>query len=106
MLFNSEVLKAMASFREGNLDGEGRVIETDEYASINSQADLIWMVIHFFLFWFLLLVIIEWHLPCCCCFEMKRITEDDNMQFFDHDEEYDFESGGESSEVANFLGEG
>lgn len=37
---------------------------------------------------------------------MKQISEDDNSQFFDHDEDYEFENSGESSEVANFLGEG
>lgn len=36
MMFNSEVLKAMASYREFNENGEGDAIETDEYAAINS----------------------------------------------------------------------
>lgn len=36
MIFNSEVLKAMASYRESNELGEGDAIETDEHAAINA----------------------------------------------------------------------
>lgn len=40
MLFNSEVLKALAGYRENNTSGKGPDIETDENHAMNSPADV------------------------------------------------------------------
>jgi len=105
MLYNSEVLKVIAAFREFNDKGEGDVIESDEYAAVNTQADILWMLVHFIFLWLVLLLLLEYQLPCCCCFNMRRIHKKDNLQYFDSKEENN-DSNSESSEVANFYGQG
>lgn len=50
---------------------------------MNAPADVQWMLIQMIFFFFVLFVLIEWRLPCCLCDGMKRINEDDNLQFFE-----------------------
>ena len=106
MMFNREQLKALGQFRDVNEDGTGEDIETDEYHPDNAPRDVLFMVVHCLLFWFIILVLIEWKLPCCCCYEMRRISSEDNENFFLQSEVFDFDEGGDSSEVAQILGEG
>lgn len=59
------------------------------------------MLIHTVFFWIVLMVIIEWRLPCCCCERMNSINQYDDEMFFKNDEDFNnYSDGGESSEVA------
>ena len=84
MIFNSKVLAALSAYREFNNFGKGKPIETDESHPTNAPADVFWMFVHIIAFFCILLVFIEWHLPCCCLCHMKRINEDENKEYFDH----------------------
>ena len=107
MIFNTEVLKVLGEFREVNDKGAGSPIETDEMHETNARLDQKWMLYHIIGFWFILLVLIEWRLLSFCCQEMDKITEEDNEVFFKDDEDYyNYSGAGESSEVAQILGEG
>ena len=115
IVYNSEVLKAIAKYRVNNNEGVGPDIETDEGHSMNAQADVTWMVIHIIFFWCLLIFIIEYRLHCLCCDprRMKEITRHENDVFFGNDtkekgEDVDDEMAkdSESSEIPQIIGEG
>ena len=106
IMFNSEQLWALQTFRDVNIDGEGDDIPTDEYHPDNQPADIFWMWFHLIFFWFVLIALVEWKLLCYCCQGFGKISERDNMRYFDEQAVFDTDDGGESSEVAHVVGEG
>lgn len=82
-IFNSEVLKQLDVYRTFNEAGKGGDIVVDEYDSLNGGADITWTILHAFIFWFILLAVIEYRLPCFCCdTRPKQVTYEDNETFF------------------------
>ena len=107
MMFNTDILEALDTFRSYNTKSEGDPIETDEMHEMNAPADHFWMLVHVIFFWIILLVIIELRILTRCCGGMDTITADDNDAYFKDDEEYNnFSDAGESSEVGQIVGEG
>lgn len=114
MMFNSKALYVLNRYRDGNSQGEGEPIETDEANEINAPADRFWIFVHIIVFWAILLFFIEWkvhrYICFCCTSRMREVRLEDNANFFGKLEtsgemsnnEYD----GESSEVAQIIGDG
>ena len=107
IMFNQELLKQMARYRVQNELGKGDPIITDEEDAMNGKADLQWTIIHIVVCWFILLVFIEYRIPCLFCYPASRIRQvdqEDNDLFFGKEEDsdlerYDGEDDGESSEI-------
>jgi len=63
------------------------------------------MVVHIIVFWFILLVFIEWRFPCVFCKRAKLITVEENEAYFSQLQDQTDEDA-ESSEVAQIQGDG
>ncbi len=74
LFFNNKVLWGIHRFRENNLLGEGPEVKLNESDAMNGPADIQWIFIHTIFFWCLLLLVLEWRLPCICCSRIKRIS--------------------------------
>ena len=101
-MFNNRLLEQIKTYRENNFQGFGDPVITDEEDAMNGKADMQWTVIHIIVFWFILLALIEYRLPCLCCRRTKKITQEDNDMFFGRDEtdlERFDDDDGESSEA-------
>ena len=71
----------MGRYREQNTLGKGDPVITDEEDPMNGKSDLMWTVIHIIAFWFILLVFIEYRLPCLFCYpasRIRRVDQEDN----------------------------
>lgn len=64
IMFSHKLLEQIKTYRENNFQGIGEPVITDEEDNMNGKADLQWTVIHIFAFWFILLALIEYRLPC------------------------------------------
>ena len=67
-----------------------------------------WTIIHIIFFWFYLLFVIEYRIPCLLCYpasRIRKVNQEDNDEFFGKDEsdleiyDQEQEDDGESSEV-------
>ena len=103
----------MSLFRENNTSGLGDPIEIDEGHAMNGKLDMQWIFYHTIIFWLILILVIEWRIPCCMISRMKQVTREDNKEFFsantpgEEDEvKVDDVDNSESSEVAHIIGEG
>ena len=58
---------------------------------MNGKLDVFCIIIHFFLFWAVLILVIELRLLCFCCDSRmkKTVTVEDNEEFFDKDKAED-----------------
>lgn len=101
MLFNSEILKALALFRHNNPLGAGEPIETDEMHEMNSKADVRAILIHIVIFWFILIAVIEWRVFSVCCLRFKKINDTDNKSLLKLNN--NFVDAGDSSEVGEII---
>lgn len=46
---------------------------------MNGSADITWTIVHAIVFWVILLLLIEYRLPCFCCdTKPKQVTYEDN----------------------------
>ena len=111
ILYNSEVLKNLAIYRDQNPLGVGLDIEVDENHALNGRADQMWTFFHGVLFWVILMICIEWRWPCFCCYfpatRTKQVKQLDEDEFFGrNDEDYYVDEEGESSEMAQVVNEG
>ena len=81
-MFNGELLKQIARFRENNTVGLGDPVETEESHEMNGSLDNEWILLHMIFFWIILIFVIEWRIPYCCCCRMKQSTRKDDEEFF------------------------
>ena len=58
---------------------------------MNGKLDVFCIIIHFFLFWAVLILVIELRLLCFCCDSRmkKTVTVEDNDEFFNKDKAED-----------------
>lgn len=85
-IFNTRVLFNIHRYREFNVSGKGDELELDENADMNAKADIMWIIIHCIVFWAILILLIEWQLPCFCCYfpanRIRSISDADNIDAF------------------------
>ena len=67
LVYNTSLLAALGRFRDQNDQGLGDPVVLDEGADMNGKADVKWILIHCAVFWAILLLLLEWRLPCMCC---------------------------------------
>ena len=75
---------------------------------MNGPADIKWIIIHCIVFWCILLILIEWQLPCLCCYwpdrKIRKITHLDNaLAFSRKNGEDETDEEGESAEVPQIV---
>ena len=106
-MFNQQFLKSMATAREENEKSTGDPVIFDEEDAMNGKADMQITRFHIFIFWFILLALIEYKLPCICCSRFRKVNKKDNDKFVGRTKfEMENSDQGESSEAPEIFEEG